>query len=133
MQAPAIMAVLQAARSQGLLDDLDAIVSDPRDVLPALEHASTSCPGVPEAADHTLMPRTTIDTDSSGGASDSLPGSADSKGKGRFRVSIDMLLAAVVSRNEAFRLDVLQLVTSNPRITSLPGELHCGCCSVFTA
>lgn len=129
MQAPAVLAVLQTARSQGLLDDLDAIVSDNRGMPPALEHlpavaaAASAGSGEDSALDRAVHSSGAGNVDH--GPPNSVGGSGGGSGSGEdnvgLRVPLEMLLAAMVSREEALRLDVLQLVTCNPRITSLPG------------
>ena len=101
-QVPAVLAVLRAARSLGLLDDLDDIV--------VTGDGPTAVPA---------------DTASSGNVdrSNNLDGAAlQQNGPGSLRVPFSLLQAALASRDEAVRVDALQLVLCSPRSSALPGN-----------
>lgn len=110
VQVPAVLAVLQVARTHGLLDDLDPVVASSAPV-----SNSINCCGADGRAG------------SSGAGSGSVEGGADNNyggGSGEVRVPLSLLEGAITSSSEHLRLDALQLVTGNPRMTSLPGALH---------
>ncbi len=117
-QVPAVVAVLQAARTQGLLDDLDSVVAAADAASPLLADSLTpAASGAADRASARSSGSSVSSEDSYGGGG----GDGSMIGCAGMRVPLALLQSAVTSRNEALRLDALQLVTGNPRMTSLPG------------
>ena len=112
-----MVAVLQAARTQGLLDDLDSVVAAAAS--PSLADSLTpaaSGAAADRASVGTAGSSVGSEDDGGGGGNGSVSGCAG------MRVPLALLQTAMTSRKEALRLDALQLVTGNPRMTSLPGS-----------
>ena len=137
VQPAAVLAVLRAARSQGLIDDLDDVVAGTgrRDFAATDSHTAAADighdAGLTPALGNGLL-------STGGGAAAGGPGSAgaaarlsstgsssDDSGSGdggaAVRVPFALLRSAVGSRSEALRVDALQLISSNVRTSALPG------------
>jgi hypothetical protein len=148
VQPAAVLAVLRAARSQGLIDDLDDVVAGTgggdyaatnsrtaaaavgHDIglMPEVSNGSASAggstaagsPGLADAAAEVSSGGSGSDDDSGGSGSN---GSSGGSGGAGVHVPFALLRAAVGSRQEALRVDVLQLISSNVRTSSLPGAM----------
>lgn len=132
-----MLAVLRAARAQALIDDLDEVVSDLASMSavtaaggsPASTHGSSGCSsGSCGPADGSAAAGSQANNmnGNSGGSAASPPADNRTCGSGndddRVRVPFALLWGALASRQEAPRVDALQLITTNPRTSSLPGE-----------
>lgn len=128
LQPAAVLAVLRAARAQGLINDLDDIVSDIENATGNHSGGGSSgggsgsggsrngdtATGSPDAGDSTTLERT--ENGSCGSASDDDDTAV--------RVPFALLWGAVASRQEALRVDALQLITTSVRTSFHPGAPH---------
>lgn len=126
LQLAAVLAVLRAARGQGLINDLDEVVSDigiAASVNTANNDEGGSSAGgssTSGAADDAAASVAAGAAENAGkGGGDSTRGDADDTA---VRVPFALLWAAVGSRHEALRVDSLQLISTSVRTSFLPGS-----------